>query len=313
MARSIRSAACRPASAASARPLGRRRSGRAATPARPRRRSPASSEAAAPDRLAPRPVDAQVAGDGVEPGRELGLPLPPGRAGVLGVAHHAQEHLLQQILRRLVVADEAAEVGPDRLFVTGQQLLEGRDVPGAVRRQELLVRGEPSTRTASSPPLAPAASAPPARRAAARSAGRRPGTGPPTAAGRRRRRRRRRRRGCPWPAARGGRCSGRPAGRRGGRRWRGRTPPREWASTPPRRTRCPGLGASWQRPAAASAFAVRPLRPPRWPTERAQKRGCPPEAAGASGRRLSYSDSSRSRWRAGRRTAAAAARDTGGM
>src|SRR6185369_5725031 len=73
-------------------------------------------------------------GDGVDPGRELRAPLPFG-----GPLHHAQENLLQEILRRRRVPREAAEEMPDRLLVPGKEALEGPYVPHLVGRHERLV------------------------------------------------------------------------------------------------------------------------------------------------------------------------------
>src|SRR5215831_9106212 len=79
-------------------------------------------------------VNAQVPRDGVKPRREFGLPLVS-----LCALDDAHEGLLQQILRRLAIADVAKDEVVDGLAMTRQQHLEGADLALLVHDHQLFI------------------------------------------------------------------------------------------------------------------------------------------------------------------------------
>src|SRR5205823_599007 len=68
-------------------------------------------------------VEAPVAGDGEEPASET--PLGDGRGPV---AQHGEEHLLEEVLRRGAVADEAEDVSEEAPLVASVELVEGGQI-----------------------------------------------------------------------------------------------------------------------------------------------------------------------------------------
>ena len=83
-----------------------------------------------------RVIDAQVAGDAVDPRREPRLSPP-----LIFRLYDPQEDLLQQILRQRFIPDGPPQEVPHPAFVSGEELFERADVTAAVRLQELLVGG----------------------------------------------------------------------------------------------------------------------------------------------------------------------------